>query len=91
MNKLQWETAEEIGIDLAARFKQIRKRRKITQQQLSALSGVSYASIKRFEESGLISLLSLTKLCMALGLSDEIKGLFTDIPYQSIDEVLREG
>lgn len=85
-----WETPEEINLALARRLSRIRKRRKLTQEQLSEKSNVSYGSIKRFETSGQISLLSLTKLCVALGCEDEIKRLFTSVTYDSIEEVLRE-
>lgn len=85
-----WETPEEIDLALAGRLSGIRKRRKMTQQQLSAKSNVSYGSIKRFETTGQISLISLTRLCVTLDCADEIRKLFTNVAYASIDEVLRE-
>ena len=91
MEKLIWETAEDINLDLAKRLKNIRKRRKITQKELSNRTGVSYGSIKWFERSGNISLLSLTKIAMELDLSDEIKQLFTQVVYRSIHEVINEN
>ena len=84
MEKLIWETAEEIDMKLAGRIRGIRKRRSISQKKLSEMSGVSYGSIKRFETTGQISLLSLTKLAFALNEVDEIRNLFTDVPYRSI-------
>ena len=47
-------------------------------------------SRKRFETTGQISLNSLTKLCVALDCADEIKNLFTNVEYGSIEEVIRE-
>ena len=91
MEKLIWETAEEIDMKLAGRIRGIRKRRSISQKKLSEMSGVSYGSIKRFETTGQISLLSLTKLAFALNEVDEIRDLFTDVPYRRIQEVIREG
>ena len=85
-----WETPEEIIMGVAERLTRIRKRRKITQQELSVKSNVSYGSIKRFETSGQISLISLTELCVALECTDEIKRLFTDVEYKNIEEVLCE-
>ena len=85
-----WETPEEINLALAKRLSRIRKRRNLSQVQLSEKSNVSYGSIKRFETSGQISLLSLTKLCVALDCVEEIKNLFTQVEYGSIEEVLRE-
>lgn len=91
MKGLQWETAEEMNLKLAARVKNIRKRRKISQEELSERSGVSYGTIKRFEGKGLISLISFTKIAIALGCADEITNMFTDIPYNNIEEVINES
>ena len=66
MQQLVWETAEELDQKLAQRVRNIRKGRSISQEKLASMSGVSYGSIKRFETTGMISLLSLTKIAMAL-------------------------
>ena len=86
MEALVWETAEELDKKLAERMRRIRRRRKV-----SDMSGVSYGSIKRFETTGQISLLSLTKLAMALELADELRDLFTQVPYRNIQEVINES
>lgn len=85
-----WETPEEIDLALAERLAGIRKRKGITQQQLATRSNVSYGSIKRFETSGQISLLSLTKLAVALDCQAELSQLFTNVAYRDFQEVLRE-
>ena len=85
-----WETAEELDQKLAQRVRKIRKRRAISQEKLSEMSGVSFGSIKRFETTGKISLLSLTKIAMALGCVEELRGLFTQAAYLDIQEVIRE-
>ena len=90
MTRLEWETAEELNQALALRLKKLRKRRGLSQQQLSERSGVSYGSLKRFESTGQISLLSLTKLALALNCADELRSLFTSVAYNSIEEVVRE-
>ena len=89
MEALVWETAEELDMKLAQRVRDIR-RRKISQEELSRMSGVSYGSVKRFEATGKISLLSLTKLAMALDMADELRELFTQVPYRNIQEVIDE-
>ena len=90
MEALIWETAEELDKNLALRVRKIRKRRKISQQKLADLSGVSYGSIKRFETSGQISLLALTKIAMALDMADELRNIFSQVPYRNIQEVINE-
>ena len=91
MEALIWETAEELDKNLALRVRKIRKRRKISQQKLADLSCVSYGSIKRFETSGQISLLALTKIAMALDMADELRNIFSQVPYRNIQEVISES
>ena len=91
MEGLLWETAEEMNLNLARRVRRISKRRKISQERLSEMSGVSYGSVKRFESTGNISLLSLTKIAIALDLAEEIRNMFTEVPYLSIEEVINES
>ena len=90
MEALVWETAEELDQKLADRVRNIRKRRSISQQKLAKMSGVSYGTIKRFETTGQISLISLTRIAMALGIADELRNIFSTVPYRSMEEVLNE-
>ena len=90
MEALVWETAEELDMKLAQRVRNIRRRRKISQEELSRMSGVSYGSVKRFETTGQISLISLTKIAMALDIADELRNIFTQVPYRNIQEVIDE-
>lgn len=68
---------------------QLRRRKKISQKELAARSGVSLGSLKRFEQTGEISLQSLTKLAIALGVEGELETLFAEVPFESIEEVIR--
>lgn len=91
MRGLVWETAEELDLKIAQRVRDIRKRRSISQKRLSEMSGVSYGSVKRFETTGQISLVSLTKLAMALDIAGDLRNIFTQIPYLDIQEVINES
>lgn len=91
MSALVWETAEELNQKLAERVRNIRRRRSISQQKLADMSGVSYGSIKRFEQTGQISLLALTRIAMALDIAGELRNLFTEVPYRDIQEVINEN
>ena len=90
MEQFIWETPEELDRKLAMRVRNIRKRRSISQQKLSDISGVSYGSVNRFETTGQISLLALTKIAIALDIADELRNIFTQVPYRNIEEVINE-
>ena len=76
--------------NIAQKIVRLRKRKKITQKQLAARSGVSLGSLKRFEQSGEISLQSLTKIAIALDVENELEDLFNNVPFASIEEVINE-
>ena len=90
MINLEQRTYNEINKDLAKRVAKLRKRRKLSQQALAQKSGVSFGSVKRFEQTGDISLQSLTKIAIALEVEGELDSLFSQVPYESLEELLNE-
>lgn len=90
MISLYQKTWTEINNDIAQKIVRLRKRKKITQKQLAVRSGVSLGSLKRFEQSGEISLQSLTKIAIALDVENELEDLFNNVPFTSIEEVINE-
>ncbi len=80
----------EIAKDIAVKEKTKRKKRKLTQAELSARAGVSLASLKRFEQTGEISFVSLLKLAAVLDELDDFEKLFSNETYESIQEVIDE-
>lgn len=90
MINLYQKTWSEINNEIAGKIIRLRKRKKISQKKLALRSGVSLGSVKRFEQSGEISLQSLTKIAIALGVEDELLNLFDDVPFESIEEVINE-
>lgn len=81
-------TPGEIQEMIAVRLRTIRRKRKVSQKKLSELSGVSLGSVKRFEQSGEISFLSLIKISFALGLNSELEHLFEEVPPLSMEEII---
>ena len=63
---------------------------KLTQEEFSKKSGVSFGSIKRFENTGEISLFSLIKIAIILDCEDEFLNLFQQKQYNSIEEIINE-
>lgn len=90
MINLYQKTWTQINNNIAQKIVRLRKRKKITQKQLAARSGVSLGSLKRFEQSGEISLQSLTKIAIALDVENELEDLFNNVPFASIEEVINE-
>lgn len=88
MINLYQKTWTEIDTEIANRMVELRKRKKISQKELAAKSGVSLGSVKRFEQSGEISLRSFTKLAIALEVEGELETLFSEVPFESIEEVI---
>jgi Helix-turn-helix. len=85
------KTPQEMAVDAATRFKDMRKAKKIKLKDLSKNSGVPYSTIRRFESSGEISFLSLVKIVSTIGEDEEIANLFTRRIPASIEEIIREN
>ena len=87
-NFLLAKTPPEIAKTLSDRLKNKRKKMKLSQAKLAQMSGVSFASIRRFESIHEISLISFIKIAFALNLEKELLELFTQKEYNSIQEVI---
>lgn len=87
---LKWITPKEKQIEIAQKIKAIRKSKKISQHVLANQSGVAYASITRFEQTGEISLSSFVKILFALDLDDCFDSLLNKSLYRNIEDVLND-
>lgn len=74
--------------NIANRVKRNRLDLNLSQLALAKKSGVSLGSLKRFEQTGEISLKSLVMLALTLDATEEFSLLFKGIRYQSIDDLL---
>lgn len=66
-----YPTPTEVSKALAERHRLIRKQLRMSQDEIAERSGVSLGSLKRFENTGKISLESLLKLAHLLGRINE--------------------
>ncbi|MGE7368832.1 helix-turn-helix domain-containing protein [Neorhizobium sp. NPDC001467] len=78
----------EVMIDLAGRAKRRRIDSDLTQRELAASAGVSYSSLRLFEESGKASLETLVKIAFVLGAEGEFAGLFPAKANRTIDDIV---
>lgn len=75
-------TPTEISKALAQRHKLLRKELRLSQKEMAERSGVSLGSLKRFENTGKISLEALLKLAHLTGRLKDFDSIF-----QSDDDV----
>lgn len=86
----QLKYPKEVAKDIAEQEKRKRKSKKLTQKELSERAGVSLPSLKRFEQTGEISFVSLLKIADVLGEREAFLDLFATKEYGSIQEVIDE-
>jgi transcriptional regulator with XRE-family HTH domain len=86
-------TPQEMQKLIAQQARNLRLEVNLSQQTLSEKSGVSYGSLKKFEQTGQISLESLLKLFVVLGCTGQFKSLFEAVPVVkalSLDELIKD-
>ncbi len=87
-------TSGEMQKIIASKARDLRLELNLSQQTLSERSGVSYGSLKKFEQTGQISLESLLKLAMILGRIDDFNALFASAHTRSalsLDELIKSN
>ena len=81
----------QVLIQLSNRFREVRKNKKISQSELADKSGVSLGSIKRFEQTGQISLESLLKLAHLFDRLDDFDSVFKITPdLKEIEKLFKQ-
>lgn len=75
----------EVSKLLAEKIRTLRKQLKMSQEEMAERSGVSLGSLKRFENSGKISLESLLKMMHLLGRLNEFDNIL--LPKENPDDI----
>ena len=81
------DNEDEISKQLAGDFRHRRVEKGLTREQIAEHSGVAISNIVRFEQKGLISLKNLIGLAMALGYTAELKNIFSQPKYSTMEEL----
>ncbi len=89
MLPLALNSLDDIARSLAERIRARRLAVNLTQAGLATRSGVTLASLKRFERTVAVSLESLIRLALALDVAADFLPLFTARPVQSLDALQR--
>lgn len=87
LDKYYMESADDVAIKLANDFRNRRIEKNLTREQVADLSQVAVSNIVRFEQKGLISLKNLIAIAMALNYTAEIKSLFQNPKYSTMEEL----
>lgn len=84
------DSPKDVALQIAARVKARRLDLDLTQEGLAARAGVKFATYRRFEQTGEISLKNLLQLGFALNALADFDALFAQKQYQTLDDVLNE-
>lgn len=76
-------------LELAQKAKKLRKSKKMSQADLSKRANLSLGSLKRFEQTGQISLESLLKISFILGRLEEFDLLFKRDEMEEIEKLFK--
>ena len=81
------DNADDIAISLAGDFRKRRIEKNLTRELVAERSGVAISNIVRFEQKGLISLKNLIALAMAMDYTSEVKNIFSQPKYSTMEEL----
>ena len=90
MISININTPADVAMQIAAREKARRLELNLTQEGLATRAGVKFATYRRFEQTGEISLKGLLQIGFALNTLSEFDALFAQKQYQTLDDVLNE-
>ena len=85
-----FSNTNDVALQIAARVKARRLELNLTQGGLATRAGVKFATYRRFEQTGEISLKGLLQVGFALNALSDFEALFVQKQYQSLDDVLNE-
>lgn len=83
------DNQDDIAKGIADDFRRRRIEKNITRDQLAERSGVAVSNIVRFEQKGLISLRNLISLAIALGYTSELRNVFAEPKYSTMEELMQ--
>ena len=81
------DNPDDIARGMADDFRRRRVEKNMTREQVAEQANVPVSNIVRFEQKGLISLKNLIGIAMALGYTSEIKSIFAEPKYSTMEEL----
>lgn len=87
LESFTFDNSDDVAKQIAEDFRKRRVEKNLTREQISEKSGVAVSNIIRFEQKGLISLKNLIGIAMTLEYTAEIKNLFSQPKYATMEEL----
>ena len=87
LDNYTFDNVDDIAKKLAVDFRARRIEKNMTREQVAEKSGVVVSNIIRFEQKGLISLKNLIGIAMAMEYTSEIKNIFDQPKYSTMEEL----
>ena len=81
------DNPDGVAMEIALDFRRRRVEKNLTREQVADKSGVAVSNITRFEQKGLISLKNLIGIAMTLEYTSEIKNIFSQPKYSTMEEL----
>jgi len=90
LSTIKLESVGDILHNMAGRVKLRRLEWNLTQKDFARRAGIGYDAYRKFEHTGEITLRNLLLCAILLDEANAFNELFTQVKYQSIEEVLNE-
>lgn len=81
------DNADDIAKAMTNDFRKRRIEKNLTREQVAEKANVAVSNIVRFEQKGLISLKNLIGIAMALEYTTEVKNIFAEPKYSTMEEL----
>ena len=82
---------EDIATEIALRLKNRRLAQNLTQEGLARRSGVALGTLKKFERTGQIALVSFIRLVITLKDEAALENILLEQKFETLDEILQSG
>jgi transcriptional regulator with XRE-family HTH domain len=83
--------SEDVAAEIAVRLKNRRLAQNLSQEGLARRSGVALGTLKKFERTGQIALVSFIRLVITLKDEAALENLLIEPEFETLDEILQSG
>ena len=84
-------TPEDIATEIALRLRNRRLAQNLTLEGLARRSGVALGTLKKFERTGQIALVSFIRLVITLKDEAALEKILLEQKFETLDEILQSG